>query len=286
MANMQPTRSIKYLTNGTAEGSFEALRSQFAASTHWEVQYQTAGTGFVVRALGGADTVSQYWFARSSNNVTMRIEPTGSITDGSGTGISAMASPATAVRNFASSTWQFHEWVDAFVILLCDYSSPILDYPWGIHAGLIVVPSLAPGGGLTGLGYLDKIPANGNAGGNAWLATGNAMIRVGESGVESTDWRYSYYNTSSFYNSTTNGNQIGTRDQPESIVCVLGPNNSDHRKVGFYKYCFSRVPAQTPGVCQLVGGVRKMQHLGGFHSSSTDLVMGIEDDFQPAGAPT
>lgn len=286
MANMQPTRSIKYLTSGTAADAFAALRSQFAASTHWEVQYQTADTGFVVRALGGADTVSQYWFARSSNNVTMRIEPTGSITDGSGTGISSMASPATVAQNFILAHWQFHEWEDAFTVLSCNYSDPIVDYPWGIHAGLIVVPSLAPGGGLTGLGYLDRTPGNGNMGGSAWLGNGVAKIRVGESGVESTDWRSTYHNTQAFYNSTTNGNQIGTRDQPESIVCSVGPNNSDYRKVGFYKYCFSRVPAQTPGVCQLIGGVRKMQHLGGSHIGVTDLVMGIEDDFQPAGAPT
>lgn len=286
MANMQPTRSIKYLTNGTAAGSFEALRSQFAASTHWEVQYQTADTGFVVRAIAGADTVSQFYFARAANDVTMRIEPTGSITDGSGTGISSMASPATAVRNFVNNQWQFHEWEDAFTVFLCNYSDSIVDYPWGIHAGLIHAPSLAPIGGLTGIGFVAGPPDNDNFDWFTGTANNDSAIRVAETGVQATDWPKNKVGNLVLVTSNTNGNLIGDRDQPESIVCAVETASGSYRKIGFYKYCFTRVPAQTPGVCQFVSGVRKMQHIGPVHSSSGQLVMGIEDDFQPAGAPT
>lgn len=286
MANMQPTRSVKYLTAGTAADSFAALRSQFAASTHWEVQYQTADTGFVVRAVAGADTVSQFFFERATNNVTMRIEPTGSITDGSGTGISAMASPATAARNFIIATWQFHEWEDAFTVLLCNYSDSIVDYPWGIHAGLIYAPSLEPSGGLTGLGFVAGEPDNANFDWFTITSDNDSAIRVSETGVEATDWRKNKVGNQDLVTSDTNGNLIGDRDQPESIVCGVETAAGNYRKIGFYKYCFTRAPAQTPGVCQFVSGVRKMQHLGPAHNSSSQLVMGIEDNFQPAGAPT
>ena len=289
MASMQPTKSHKYLVSGAgAANAFVALRNRFDLSEHWEVQFQTSDTGFVVRQLLG-DTTSQYLFVRSSNNVTMRIDPNGTISDGSGTGISAMASPSTNTIAFNTAYWQFHEWSDAFTIFTCDYSSSIVDYPLGIHAGYIHTPAFStdPAVGLTGQGFLSGAPAVGLNGATNWisLTTANgSRVRVANTGVEAADWLSITSSLSYFLDSTTNSNIVFGRDQPEPIVAVTG--GSQFRRFGFWKYIFSRAPSQTPGVCQFVGGVRKMQHFGTVHSTSSPFVMGVEDDFQPAGAPT
>jgi hypothetical protein len=289
---MQPTKSHKYLvTGGVAADAFVALRNKFDTSTHWEVQFQTSDTGFVVRQLLG-DTTSQYLFVRSTNNVTMRIDPSGTITDGSGTGISAMASGATDAIPFNTAYWQFHEWRDAFTIFTANYASSIVGYPQGIHAGYIHNPAFStdPSVGLTGQGFLAG-PPDTAGGGNAWFpgasTSTDSRIRVAATGVQATDWVQLGMNISTYASVAgghVNGNLIGGRDQPEPIVACVTTATS--RKVGMMKYIFTRQPTAVPGTCQFVGGVRKMQHFASSHTTSTQAVMGVEDDFQPAGAPT
>ena len=294
MATMQPTKSHKYLVSGAgAADAFVALRNKFDLSDHWEVQFQTSDTGFVVRQLLG-DTTSQYLFVRSANNVTMRIDPSGTISDGSGTGISTMASPATNTIAFNTAYWQFHEWRDAFTIFTANYSSAIVGYPQGIHAGYIHTPAFStdPAVGLTGQGFMAGIPDTAG-GASVWFAglsssSTVSRIRVANTGVQATDWVQNAMNISTsgaiVAGGGINGNLIANRDQPEPIVCCVTLNVG--RKVGIYKYIFTRRPEAFPGVCQFVGGVRKMQHFASAHTTNTQAVMGIEDNFQPAGAPT
>jgi len=285
MSEMQPTNSTKYnVGTSTAATVFAEMLAKITASTHWDVQFSSA-SGIVAKQKAG-DTTTQHFLSLSGNNISVRLDPAGTISDAAGTGISAFASPATS-DSIAFAVWQFHEWADALCFLRADYSSAIVDYPFGFMSGNVQRSFFASdaAAGMTGQGVLVGIPiAGGGAGDWVGNGSGTSKLRVAANG-NAGDWASTTL-ISGTANTTTNGATIGGRIQPEGIVACVGTSAaSNQRKIGMFKYLYTIAPASVPGTQLFVGGVRKMQHVGGVHSTVSQIVMGVEDDFVVAGTP-
>lgn len=282
MANMQPTRSVKFNTGSTTPSViFDALHAQFVASTHWSVVYFTSGAGFVVKQSGGLDTLSQYLFTLSGANISCRMDPNGTMTDSSGAGASVMATEATTASGISGyTTWHFHEWADAFTLFHCNYANAILAIPFAVHAGYTINPFFSTdyGVGLTGQAMFAGVPSFGNSG-TYWGSTSSnrSFIRVAKNG-DSGDW----VKIGGTTNGSINSNLISDRDQP--VACVVSTHPIG-REIGTFKYIYLRYPSANPGVSLYSGGIRRMYHFGVAYSSNYQHVMGCENDFQPAGSP-